>query len=92
MFRAAKNEHWRNMYMSELNLKLVYNAMDNVTASRIAQELDGRGIPCMVKDAADAEFMNIIAGSSQFCRQFMSMNSIWVRPKRSSLRSSEIDR
>ena len=70
MFRAAKNEHWRNMYMSELNLKLVYNAMDNVTASRIAQELDGRGIPYMVKDAADAEFMNIIAGSSQFCLQF----------------------
>ena len=66
--------------MSELNLKLVYNAMDNVTASRIAQELDGRGIPYMVKDAADAEFMNIIAGSS------------WVRPKRSSMRSSEIDR
>ena len=24
----------------------------------------------MVRDAADAEFMNIIAGSSQFCRQF----------------------
>ena len=62
--------HIGETVMNELNLKLVYNAMDNVTASRIAQELDGRGIPYMVKDAADAEFMNIIAGSSQFCRQF----------------------
>lgn len=62
--------HIGETVMNELNLKLVYNATDNVTASRIEQELDGRGIPYMVKDAADAEFMNIIAGSSQFCRQF----------------------
>lgn len=62
--------HIGETVMNELNLKLVYNATDNVTASRIEQELDSRGIPYMVRDAADAEFMNIIAGSSQFCRQF----------------------